>query len=81
MARGGRVVVAGVCDTETAAGAKLARLELQLVAQLDEEVEHDLHRLLVRAKGKDLRSQVRMESDHLQPRMSQRFSDRVHGCA
>ena len=73
MARRRRIVVVRVRDAQAATGTQLARLELQLVAKLDQEVEHDLHRLLVRAKGEDLRADVRVEADQVEARMAQRL--------
>ena len=58
MAGRRRVVVARVGNAEPTTRAELARLESELVPQLDQEVEHDLHRLLVRAEGEYLRAQV-----------------------
>src|SRR5207248_8496744 len=81
MAWGGRVVLTRVRDPKAPTGAELARLELQLITQLDQEVEHDLHRLLVGAQAKDLRPEMRMQSGHLEPRVSQCLGDRLHGGA
>ena len=62
MTRSGRIVLVRVGNPEPAARAKLARFEMEVVAELDEQVEHDLHRLLVSAERKDLRADVRVEA-------------------
>src|SRR5712664_4960216 len=71
IARRRWIVVSRVGDTQPSARAQFLRLELQLVAKLDEKVEHDLHRILVRVEREDLRPDVGMESHKLQTRMPQ----------
>ena len=68
--------MACVRDAEPAAGAELARLITQLVAQLHEQVEHDRHRLLVCTEGEDLRSDVGVQADQLEVGLSQGLLDR-----
>ena len=77
VSRGRRVVRARVGDAEPAARAELAGLKVQLIAELDQQVEHDLHRALVCPKGEDLRSDVRMKADQIQPRVFERLLDRL----
>ena len=81
IARRGRVVVSRVGDAEPAAGPQFLRLETQLVTQLDEQVEHDAHRFFVRAEGKDLRPDVRVQAHQLETRVAQRLVDRPAGRA
>ena len=69
-----------VGDPEPAARAKLPRLEPQLVAKLDQEVEHDRHRILVCAQSEDLGADVRVESDQLEARVPEGKFDRLARC-
>ena len=71
MSRCGWIVLVGVRDAQPAARAQLARLEAKPVAQVDQQAEHDLHCLLVRAEREDLRPDVRVEADQLESRMLQ----------
>ena len=77
MSRRRRVVTARVRDAKPATRAELAGLKAQVVAELDEKVEHDLHRALVSPQREDLRPDMRMEADQVQPRMFQRLLDRL----
>ncbi|OLE71971.1 MAG: hypothetical protein AUG05_07180 [Actinobacteria bacterium 13_1_20CM_2_66_18] len=55
VSRRRRVVVARVRDAQASARTELARFEAELVAQLHEQPEHDVHRVLVSAQSEDLR--------------------------
>src|SRR6202022_62121 len=81
LSRRGRIVVARVGDSQPAAGAQLVRLVLQLVTKLDQQVEHDLHRVGVSAKPKDLRADVRVQPNQFQAGIFERLLDRTPGRA
>ena len=77
MSRRGWVVVLGIRDAEPPARAQPARFVAEPIAQLDKQAEHYLHGLFVRAEGKDLRPDVRVQADELQARMLQCGFDRL----
>src|SRR5207253_8569619 len=81
MTRRRRIVLLRVGDAQPATGAELARLEPDLVTELGQQAEDDVHRLLVRAKREDLRPDVRVQADEIQPRMLQRSLHRLAGGA
>jgi len=66
----------GVRDAQAPARPQLPRLETKLVPQLDQEPQHDLHRLLVSAQAEDLRPDVRVQADEVEPRVFQSGFDR-----
>src|SRR5207245_6501646 len=71
-----RVVVARVRDAQASARTELARFEAELVAQLREQPEHHVHRVLVSAQSEDLRADVRVKPDELETGMLERGLDR-----
>src|SRR5207248_6743907 len=76
LSRRGRIVVVRVRDAQAPARPQLPRLETQLVPQLDQQPQHDLHRLLVSAQPEDLRPDVRVQADEVEARVFQGGLDR-----
>src|SRR5439155_11002736 len=76
-----RVVIARVRDAEPAARAQLSRLEPKLVAELSQQAEHDVHRLLVGPEREDLRPDMRVQPDQVEARVPQRSLYRLAGRA
>src|SRR5450756_1743819 len=69
FARRGRIVVSRVRNAKATTRSELARLETEVVSQLNEQVEHDGHRVFVSTQAEDLRSDVRVQADQFEARM------------
>ena len=63
----GRVVRTGVRDAEPAAEVELGQLDAELVAHLGEQPDHPVRRDLEAAGVEDLRADVRVQPDQLEP--------------
>src|SRR2546427_495987 len=67
-----RIVIVGVGDAQPTSRTELGGLISQLGAQLGEQAQHDVDGLLVSAQGEDLRPDVRVKADQLEPWMLER---------
>ena len=77
----GRVVGTGVGDAEAAAEVELGQLDPVLVAHRDEQPDHPVRRDLEAAGVEDLRADVGVQADQLEPRRGEHPAYRLEGVA